>query len=152
MADSSVHLVSRSVFRDCTRYFDSDLTRSIGSIQFQVADLDTALYFHRDKLGHEVRWRTETHVALTIPDGKPEIVLQTDRDEPETGLIVGSVIDAVANFLAVGGRVVASPFDIQISRCPILDDPRGNRLVLVDSTDGPLKIDKNGWVIGNEKG
>ena len=128
------------------------LIRKVDSIQFHVSNIDAGLDFYRDRLGHEVIWRTEHQVGLRMPDGMSEIVLQTAREEPETDLMVESVSDAVAVLLSGGGRLVVSPFEIQIGKCAVIDDPWGNRLVLVDSTKGTLKTDEGGRVIGNERG
>jgi predicted enzyme related to lactoylglutathione lyase len=37
-----------------------------------------------------------------------------------------------------GGRVVRGPFDIEVGRCVVVEDPWGNRLVLLDLGRGPL--------------
>ncbi len=130
---------------------NNGLIRKVDSIQLHVASLDVGLDFYRDRLGHEVIWRTENQVGLRMPNGESEIVLQTERDEPETNLMVDSVTDAVAVLLSGGARVVVSPFDIQIGKCAVIDDPWGNRLVLVDSTNGTVVTDSDGRVIGNKR-
>ena len=48
-----------------------------------------------------------------------------------------------------GGKVIVPPFDIQIGRCVVLEDPWGNPLVLLDSSKGLLKTDADGNIIGN---
>jgi hypothetical protein len=34
--------------------------------------------FYRDRLGHELIWRTATATGLRLPDSTAELVLQTD--------------------------------------------------------------------------
>ena len=48
-----------------------------------------------------------------------------------------------------GGKVIVPPFDIQIGRCAVLEDPWGNPLVLLDTSKGLLKTDAAGNVTGN---
>jgi hypothetical protein len=41
------------------------------------------------------------------------------------------------------------PFDIQIGRAVVVQDPWGNSYVLLDASKGLLATDENGRVIGN---
>jgi catechol 2,3-dioxygenase-like lactoylglutathione lyase family enzyme len=56
----------------------------IDCLQFPVPDLEAALVFYRDRLGHELVWRTATAAGLRLPDSDAEIVIQTERPEIET--------------------------------------------------------------------
>ena len=114
-----------------------------------MSDLDAGLEFYRDKLGHEFVWRTDTSVGLSTPGSDTEIVLQTGRREPETDLMVDSADAAADRVKLAGGTIVTPPFDIQIGPCAVVEDPWGNRLVLVDATKGLLMTDHDGDVIGN---
>jgi predicted enzyme related to lactoylglutathione lyase len=51
-------------------------------------------------------------------------------------------------FVANGGKVLVEPMDIPIGRLAIVEDPFGNRLVLLDSTKGTYDTDDSGEVIG----
>ncbi len=51
-------------------------------------------------------------------------------------------------FAAYGGRVLVRPTDIPIGRLAIVEDPFGNRLVLLDSTRGTYDTDQSGMVTG----
>ena len=42
------------------------------------------------------------------------------------------------------------PFDIQIGRCVVVQDPWGNELVLLDMSKGRLRTDDAGNILGNE--
>ena len=125
------------------------LIRKIDSIEVRVPDLEAGLGFYRDKLGHELVWRNETAAGLRMSDTDAEIVMQTERP-PETALLVTSVEDAVSRVVAAGGKMVAEPHDIQIGRCGVVEDPWGNRLVLLDMSKGRLLTDANGRIVGNE--
>ena len=128
---------------------DQPLARNIDCVRLPVQDLDRALTFYRETLGHPLIWRTETAAGLRLPDGKAEIVLHTEGGPPEIDLKVDNADQAAARFSAAGGRVVVPPFDIQIGRAVVVDDPWGNRLVLLDASKGLLRTDKEGNVVGN---
>ena len=125
------------------------LFRKIDCLQVPVPDLEGGLAFYRDQLGHALIWRTATAAGLRLPESNAEIVLQTERPHLETNLTVTSADAAAVAIEAAGGRVVVPPFDIQIGRCTVVEDPWGNRLVLLDTTRGLLVTDERGNVVGN---
>jgi hypothetical protein len=45
--------------------------------------------------------------------------------------------------------VVVPPFDIQIGRRVVVEDPWGNPLVLLEVSKGLLKTDDEGYITGN---
>ena len=122
----------------------------IDCYRLPVPDLEAALVFYREKLGHELIWRTDAAAGLRLPGDDHELVLQTERPGQETDLLVESVPAAVARFVAAGGRVIAEPFDIQIGKCAVVADPFGNVLVMLDMSKGRLITDSEGNVVGNE--
>ncbi|HLZ70643.1 MAG TPA: VOC family protein [Dehalococcoidia bacterium] len=124
------------------------LFRRIDSIQIAVPDLEAGLAFYRDKLGHQLNWRSATAAGLRLPEGSEELVLQSERPGPEIDWLVDSAEAAAARFVAAGGRIVAGPFAIAIGRCVVVEDPWGTQLVLLDMTTGPLRTDAAGRVIG----
>jgi catechol 2,3-dioxygenase-like lactoylglutathione lyase family enzyme len=125
------------------------LIRKVDCIQIQVPDLDVGLAFYRDQLGHQLIWRTERAVGLRLPDTDAEIVLQIERPGIEINLLVDAVDTAVARIVAAGGTIVVPPFDIQIGRCVVVQDPWGTNLILLDTSKGLLQTDADGNVIGN---
>jgi predicted enzyme related to lactoylglutathione lyase len=127
------------------------LIRKVDCIRLHVADLEAGLSFYRDRLGHELIWRTETAAGLRLPDSEAEIVIQTERQEPETDLLVHSADEAARLIEQLGGKIIVPPFDIQIGRCVVVQDPWGNRLVLLDGSKGMLQTDADGNVIGNNQ-
>ncbi len=133
------------------------LVRKIDCLQIPVPDLEAGLAFYRDRLGHELIWRTETAAGLRLPDSDSEIVIQTERESMEVDLMVGSEDAAADAIVEAGGSIVVQPFDIQIGRCVVVHDPWGNQLVLLDMSKGPLVTDASGNVIsgaspGSESG
>jgi predicted enzyme related to lactoylglutathione lyase len=127
------------------------LFRKIDCLRLYVPDLDAALAFYRDRLGHALIWRNETAAGVRLPDDDAELVLQTERNESETDLLVESVPEAVARFMNAGGRVLVEPFEIQIGKCAVLQDPFGNVLVILDAGKGLLITDADGNILGNSK-
>jgi predicted enzyme related to lactoylglutathione lyase len=125
------------------------LLRKIDCLRIPVPDIDAALAFYRDALGHALVWRTPTAAGLRLPESDAEIVLQTERPGLETDFLVDSADEAAQRFVEAGGRLLAGPFEIQIGRCAVVSDPWGSVLVLLDMSRGPLVTDKEGNVIGN---
>jgi catechol 2,3-dioxygenase-like lactoylglutathione lyase family enzyme len=124
------------------------LFRKIDCLQIPVPDLEAGLAFYRDKLGHQLIWRTATQAGLRLPDTDAELVLQVEREGLDTNLLVTSVSDAVTRFAAAGGQVIAPPFSIRIGSCAQVQDPWGNRLTVLDMSNGALVTDAGGNVVG----
>ena len=124
------------------------LFRKVDCVQLPVRDLDHALDFYRDRLGHDLVWRTDTAAGLRLPETDAELVLQAERPDAEVDLLVDSVDDAIGRFVQAGGSVVVEPFEIAIGRCAVVADPFGNRLVLLDAAKGRLVTDRSGAVTG----
>jgi catechol 2,3-dioxygenase-like lactoylglutathione lyase family enzyme len=125
------------------------LLRKVDCIRFYVPDLEAGLSFYRDRLGHELIWRTQTAAGLRLPESEAELVLQTEDPRQEVDLLVDSADEAARLIEQAGGTVSVAPFDIQIGRCVVVEDPWGNPLVLLDTSKGLLKTDADGNVIGN---
>ena len=125
------------------------LFRKLDCLRVPVPDIESGLAFYRDRLGHELVWRTETQAGLRMPETDAEIVIQTERPELEPNLLVASGDEAAQRIVQAGGSVLAEPFDIQIGRCAVVQDPWGNRLVLLDMSKGALVTDAGANVVGN---
>lgn len=123
------------------------LFRKVDCLSLPVSDLEAALEFYRDRLGHTLIWRTEGAAGLRMEDGDSELVLRTDDRPAETDLKVESAVEAAKRFAEAGGSVVVPPFDIPIGKCVVVADPWGNRLVLLDTTKGLLQTDERGFVV-----
>jgi predicted enzyme related to lactoylglutathione lyase len=123
------------------------LFRTIDCLRLPVRDLDAALAFYRDRLGHTLVWRNNVAAGLAMPISDAEIVLYTDGDQIETDIKVDDVPSAVARFVDAGGTLVGGPFDIAIGKCARVRDPDGNVLVLLDMSNGRLRTDADGNVM-----
>lgn len=123
--------------------------RYVDCLDLRVTDLEEGLRFYRDKLGHELIWKTETKAGLRLPDGRAELVIRTEDYPPEMDIKVNSVEEAVRQFVRAGGEILRGPFDIMIGKCVVVKDPFGNQLTLLDPSKGMLATDKEGNVIGN---
>jgi predicted enzyme related to lactoylglutathione lyase len=117
-----------------------------------VPNLEVGLEFYCSKLGHELIWRTSTSAGLSMPGTDAEIVLQTERPRMEVDLLVNSAPEAAQIFERAGGTVVVQPFDVAIGQALVVEDPWGNRLVLIDQSKGLLTTDAGGMVTGTDGG
>ena len=124
------------------------LIRKVDCVRVYVPDLEAGLSFYRDRLGQEMIWRTKTAAGLRLPESEAELVLQTEDQKQEVDLLVDSAEEAAKIIEQAGGKLIVPPFDIQIGRCVVLEDPWGNPLVLLDTSKGLLKTDADGNVVG----
>lgn len=127
------------------------LLRKVDCVRLYVPDLEAGLAFYRDRLGHELIWRTKFAAGLRLPESEAELVIQMEDRRQEVDLLVDSADEAAKFIEAAGGKVTVPPFDIQIGRCAVVEDPWGNPLVLLDTSKGLLATDAEGNVIGNIK-
>jgi predicted enzyme related to lactoylglutathione lyase len=125
------------------------LLRKVDCVRLYVSDLEAGLAFYRDRLGHELIWRTRSAAGLRLPESEAELVLQTEDQGQEVDLLVDSAEEAAGLIEQAGGKVLVPPFDIQIGRCVVIEDPWGNPLVLLDASKGLLATDADGNVTGN---
>jgi predicted enzyme related to lactoylglutathione lyase len=128
------------------------LFQKIDGLQIPVPDLEAGLDFYRDKLGHELIWRTPMAAGLRMSGTDAELVIQTERPFAETDILVSSADEAAERTVESGGRVISPPFDIPIGRCVVVEDPWGNRLVMLDISKGLLVTDADGVVQINDDG
>ncbi len=126
------------------------LFQKIDCVMFYVPDLNEAIAFYQERLGHRLAWRTPEAAGLKMPDTDAEIVLQVGQRRIEVDFLVSSADEAANEFAEAGGKIVVPPFDIQIGRCAVVKDPWEHELVLLDMSKGRLRTDEQGNVIGNE--
>jgi catechol 2,3-dioxygenase-like lactoylglutathione lyase family enzyme len=126
---------------------DGSLFRKLDNLLLRVTDLDAAISFYRDRLGHRVLWRSEEGVGIALPDTDAELVVHLNIG-PEADVLVEDVDEAFAVCLSAGGEAVQTLFDIAIGRCARVRDPFGNELTLLDQSKGRLATDRDGRVIG----
>jgi catechol 2,3-dioxygenase-like lactoylglutathione lyase family enzyme len=123
------------------------LFRKLDNHLLRVPDLDAAIAFYRDRLGHRLLWRSAEAVGFALPETDAELVVHLHVG-PETDVVVDNVDEAFALFLNAGGEPVERPFDIAIGRCARVRDPFGNELVMLDQSKGRLVTDAEGRVTG----
>ncbi len=126
------------------------LFRKIDCHTLRAEDLDAAVRFYSDMLGHQPIWRSEDAVAFRLPDTDAELVVNKTRG-PETDLLVDDADAAFRRLMDSGAEPVAAPFDIAIGRCAVVRDPFGNTLVVLDQSKGALVTDDRGMVTGVRK-
>jgi predicted enzyme related to lactoylglutathione lyase len=123
------------------------LFRKIDNHMLRVADLDAAIAFYQDKLGHRLLWRDQEAAGLAMAETDAELVLHR-KIGPETDLLVDDADRAFDRFLSAGGESVQPPFDIPIGRCARVRDPFGNIIVMLDQSKGTLAMDELKRVTG----
>jgi len=128
----------------------SSVFRKVDCLSLPVGNLDAALSFYRESLGHELIWRDKSAAGLRLPDSNAELVLHTDARPMETDLAVESVPKAIDRILEAGGSVVVEPFEIRIGLCAVVRDPWQNEIVILDQCKGLLEVDEHGNVVGNQ--
>jgi catechol 2,3-dioxygenase-like lactoylglutathione lyase family enzyme len=124
------------------------LLRKVDCVQIPVPDLDRGLAFYRDRLGHELVWRSDTAAGLRLADADTELVLQAQRPEVEVDFLVDSADRAAAELVRAGGTALVEPFDIPVGRVAVVADPFGNPLTILDLTKGRYVTDADGNVTG----
>lgn len=119
--------------------------KKVDCVRIQVPDLDEALDFYRDKLGMELAWRRgKEEAGLKMSESDSEIVLiREELEHPELDLKVESVEKSIEMFVQAGGRVLVEPFEIAIGMCSVVEDPWRNQFVILDTSKGLLKVDKD---------
>jgi predicted enzyme related to lactoylglutathione lyase len=125
------------------------LFRKIDNLLLRVDDLEAAVAFYRDRLGHPIIWRSDEAVGFALPDTDAELVVHL-RIGPETDILVENADRAFAAFVSAGGEAVDPPFDIAIGRCARIRDPFGNLIVVLDQSKGRLLTSPDGRVTGVE--
>lgn len=125
------------------------LFRKLDNLLLRVSDLDAAVAFYGDRLGHRIIWRDPEAVGFALPETDAELVVHL-RIGPETDVLVGDVDNAYAAFLKAGGEAGEPPFDIAIGRCARVRDPFGNVIVMLDQSKGRLTTSADKQVTGVE--
>ncbi|MFN7023437.1 MAG: VOC family protein [Pseudorhizobium sp.] len=107
------------------------LFQTVDCVLLRVANLEEALTFYRDRLGHKLIWKSDVAAGLAFPSSATELVLHT-KTGPEVDLLVEDLDKALARFQAAGGELLQGPFELPIGKGAVVQDPFGNVLVLLD--------------------
>lgn len=128
---------------------DAPLLLMVDCVTIPVPDLDAGIGFYCTTLGHRLAWRNDAvgQAGLETPDSQTEIVL-TLKERYEPAWKVESADAAVELFRARGGSVLSEPSDFPVGRVAVVEDPFGNRLVLLDLSKGLYQTDADGNVTG----
>ena len=93
------------------------LFTKVDCLMLKVDDLDAALRFYSEALGHPVLWRRPEMAGLRMPGTDAELVLHTTLG-PEVDLLVANVDEALKRFNEAGGETITGPFDIRLAVAP----------------------------------
>lgn len=121
----------------------------VDCVMLKVDDLEKGLNFYSNHLGHEIIWKTATAAGLKFPDSNAELVISTENG-PEVDLKVQDTHSAFKKLVSAGAKPIATPFEIAIGYCAVLEDPWGNTITILDTSKGLLKVDSKKNVVGNE--
>lgn len=126
--------------------------QGIDAVTISVPDLDAGEAFYTGVLGLPRKWRNDEigQAGLTLPSGDAELVLVTKLPS-EPNWLVESVDETTEIFRRNGGAVISEPEDIPVGRLSVVQDPFGNRLVLLDLSKGHYVTDIAGRVSGVSK-
>ena len=122
--------------------------KDIDCISFKVDDLEKAIEFYAEKLGHTLLWKNQTSAGLGFPDSKSEIVLHIEQRPPGTDLLVESIPEAIKQFTEAGGKLIYGPVEIPVGQFAIVTDPWENQINILDLSKGLYEVDKDKNVIG----
>ena len=110
---------------------ETPLFRKLDHYLLRVSDLDEAVAFYRDRLGHALDWRDRDAAGFALPETDAELVVPLHIG-PETDILVENVDEAFEAFLAAGGRPsTAVRYRHRAMRHP---RPFGNVLVILDQS------------------
>ncbi len=121
------------------------LFKKVDAVVIKVPSIEAGLEFYCKKLGHTLLWKKEDTAAVAM--GESELVLSTKMD-PETDILVESVVEAVKVIVDAGGELVFGPEEIPVGKVGVVKDPFGNVLTLVDLSKGTYKTDEAGRILG----
>jgi lactoylglutathione lyase len=120
----------------------------VDCIELYTPDIQQGIKYYCGTLGLKVLWKSDSLVGLGMKEGKTEVVLQNERREMNVDFKVDSVTEAVKDIENAGGQVIYGPFDVAIGKCAVVQDPWGNRYVILDTTKGTYITDDEGNIIG----
>ena len=123
----------------------------VDCLRFYVENLEDGIEYYNKKLGLKIAWKMEHAIGFLMNDDKTEIVIQNFDKRVETDTKVKSVIEAVKKIVESGGKIINGPFDIEIGKCAIIEDPWGNQMTILDTTKGLFVTDKNGNIVGQKE-
>ncbi len=126
--------------------------QGIDAVTIAVPDLDAGEAFYVGVLGLARKWRNDEigQTGLALPRGNTELVLATEFPS-EPNWLVESVDETTEIFRHNGGVVISEPEDIPVGHLSVVQDPFGNRLVLLDLSKGHYVTNSAGQVTGISK-
>ncbi|MEO5627848.1 MAG: VOC family protein [Candidatus Saccharimonadales bacterium] len=122
------------------------LFKKVDCVLVHVSNLDDALSFYQDALGHSLRWRTKDTAAVAMEDST-ELVLSTVLNS-QTDLLVEDAVEAANLIAANGGKIKNGPIEVDIGKVMVVEDPFGNELILIDLSKGRYQTSDDGKVTG----
>jgi lactoylglutathione lyase len=124
---------------------------SIDCLRLYVADLEQGIAYYKDKMKLEFKWKKDKAAGFALGENC-ELVIQTQDKLQEVDILVEDVLTEIEEIKKAGGKILIGPFDIDIGKAAVIEDPWKNTYVILDMSKGQYKTDEQGNVIGVEKG
>jgi lactoylglutathione lyase len=122
------------------------MLKKIERVLIRVKDVTEAADFYADVFGLKPVWRDEQEASagLLLPETETEIVLSYDPHLPgqvEIHYRVDDVVSAVQKYTEQGCIVVTQPFETQMGKCAVIEDPFGIHLILLDMSKADIELE-----------
>ena len=126
--------------------------QGVDAVTIAVPNLDAGEAFYVGVLGLSRKWRNDElgQAGLALPKSDTELVLVTELPS-EPNWLVESVAATTEVFRLNGGAVISEPENIPVGHLSVVRDPFGNRLVLLDLSQGHYVTNGAGQVTGISK-
>ena len=116
------------------------MLQKIDSITIHVRDAAEASDFYSEVFGLQPLWKDDQNASagLTFPDRNSEVILYSDTVRPgeiEVNYLVEDVISAIQKYIDQGCTLAVEPFDVNMGKCAVIQDPFGIRLCIIDKSN-----------------
>lgn len=118
------------------------MLKKIDCVMIKVSNPKEASIFYKNVLGLIPICQDSKSIGMNFPDSDTEIVLHSIEDIPspiDVNYLVDNVDTAIQELEEKGCKVIFSPFEIEIGKCAVIQDPFGINLSILDMTKGERK-------------
>jgi lactoylglutathione lyase len=123
--------------------------KGIDCIRLYVDDIDKGVAYYRDNMGLALKWKKQNAAGFALGEAS-ELVIQTQDREQEIDILVDDVHTEVLKIKEAGGKILYGPFDIDVGKAAVIEDPWKNLYVILDLSKGTYATDAQGNVTGVE--
>ncbi len=124
--------------------------KGIDCVRLYVESIEKGITYYRDKMGLTLKWKKQAAAGFALGE-TAELVIQTQDREQEIDILVDDVYAEVRKIKEAGGKILYGPFDIDVGKAAVVEDPWKNLYVILDLSKGTYATDEKGNVTGVEK-